>query len=100
MSTAIDIGSVTCITMILAVLFKPQVKIRRIFIDTYWPIAMIGAFLLVIFKSISFKEAVLGLTADTAINPIKILVLFLSMTILSIFLDEAGFFHYLAMCYT
>lgn len=96
MSTAIDIGSVTCITMILAVLFKPQVKIRRIFIDTYWPIAMIGAFLLVIFKSISFKEAVLGLTADTAINPIKILVLFLSMTILSIFLDEAGFFHYLA----
>lgn len=29
-------------------------------------------------------------------NPIKILVLFISMTILSIFLDETGFFRYLA----
>ena len=29
-------------------------------------------------------------------NPIKILVLFISMTILSIFLDEVGFFRYIA----
>jgi arsenical pump membrane protein len=36
--------------------------------------------------------------ADTAINPIKILVLFISMTVLSIFLDELGFFKYLASC--
>ena len=37
-----------------------------------------------------------ALIADTAINPIKILVLFISMTILSIFLDELEFFRYLA----
>ena len=55
-----------------------------------------GALLLVVFKSISFKEIAQGLTADTAINPIKILVLFISMTVLSIFLDEVGFFQYLA----
>lgn len=96
MSAAIDIGSITCITMILAVLFKPQIKIKRFFIDTYWPIALMGALLLVVFKSISFKEIAQGLTADTAINPIKILVLFISMTVLSIFLDEVGFFQYLA----
>jgi arsenical pump membrane protein len=90
-SAAIDIGSITCITMILAVLFKPQIKVKRFFIDTYWPIALMGALLLVVFKSISFKEIAQGLTADTAINPIKILVLFISMTVLSIFLDEVGF---------
>ncbi len=34
--------------------------------------------------------------ADSAVNPIKILVLFISMTILSVFLDEIGFFRFLA----
>ncbi len=96
MSAAIDIGSITCLTMILAVLFKPQIKVKRFFIDTYWPIALMGALLLVVFKSITFREIAQGLTADTAINPIKILVLFISMTVLSIFLDEVGFFQYLA----
>ena len=37
-----------------------------------------------------------ALTSDTAINPLKILVLFISMTVLSIYLDELGFFRYLA----
>ncbi len=35
--------------------------------------------------------------ADTDVNPIKILVLFLSMTLISVFLDNTGFFSYLAM---
>lgn len=34
--------------------------------------------------------------SDSAINPVKILVLFISMTILSVFLDETGFFRFLA----
>ena len=96
MSAAMNIRSMTCVMMLLAVLFKPQIKVKRFFIDTYWPIALIGALLLVVFKSISFSEISTGLTADTAINPIKILILFISMTVLSIFLDEVGFFQYLA----
>ncbi len=35
-------------------------------------------------------------TANTAVNPIKILVLFICMTTLSVFLDSVGFFAYLA----
>ena len=45
---------------------------------------------------ISLSDAVAGLTADSAVNPIKILILFFSMTLMSVFLDEAGFFRYLA----
>ena len=60
MSAAIDIGSITCLTMILAVLFKPQIKVKRFFIDTYWPIALMGALLLVVFKSITFREIAQG----------------------------------------
>jgi arsenical pump membrane protein len=96
MQAAINIGSLTCISMIACVLFKPQVKIKRFFIDTYWVIAVIGAIALLVFGSIDIKEVLAGLTADTAINPLKILILFISMTLLSIFLDEAGFFKYLA----
>jgi arsenical pump membrane protein len=37
-----------------------------------------------------------ALVADNAVNPLKILILFISMTVLSVFLDELGFFRYLA----
>ncbi len=36
------------------------------------------------------------MTESTSVNPLKILTLFISMTVLSIFLDEVGFFRYLA----
>lgn len=44
----------------------------------------------------SFRYVVDSIFADSAINPVKILVLFISMTVLSVFLDEVGFFRYLA----
>ena len=47
-------------------------------------------------ECISVSEVLSGLSADTAVNPIKILVLFFSMSMLSVFLDEVGFFRYLA----
>lgn len=57
---------------------------------------MAGAVALVLTKQVDFNVIGRELTANTAINPLKILVLFLSMTILSIYLDELGFFSYLA----
>ncbi|MBQ6894308.1 MAG: hypothetical protein IJN40_02290, partial [Clostridia bacterium] len=45
---------------------------------------------------VSPKSVGSALITDTAINPVKILILFISMTIMSIFLDELGFFSYLA----
>ena len=47
-------------------------------------------------KNFTLKFIVESIFADTAVNPVKILVLFISMTILSVFLDEIGFFRYLA----
>ncbi len=42
------------------------------------------------------KEIKDSWTSNTAVNPLKILVLFFSMTILSIYLDELGLFKFLA----
>lgn len=59
-------------------------------------VTVLGAIALLSFRLITFGELWSGLTSDAAINPLKILVLFISMTVLSIFLDETGFFRFLA----
>lgn len=96
MQTVGIVAVVMCVTLIASILFKPNVTIKGISFGTYWMVALTGALVLLLTQSISVKEIVEGLLADSAINPLKILVLFLAMTVQSIFLDELGMFRYLA----
>lgn len=96
MWSAIIISAITCLLMIMAVLFLPKVKIFNISLGSYWIVTVIGAIVLLLFGTVDVGTVGSALIADNAINPLKILVLFISMTILSIFLDELGFFRYLA----
>ncbi len=96
MICAVVISAATCLAIILSVLFFPTIKIRRLELGSYWVVACIGAILLILTRRIELPALWAGLTADTAVNPLKILVLFLSMTALSVYLDEVGFFGYLA----
>lgn len=82
--------------MIAVVLKKPSVAFRGHDISIYWAAPLTGAVLLLTLHLVPAADVWSSLTADTAINPLKILVLFLSMTYLSVFLDEVGFFRYLA----
>ena len=97
MIATIIIALLTCITLILSILFFPKIKVFKKEINTYWLICIIGALLMLIFNCIDFKEALDGLLAPSSVNPIKILVLFFSMTFISVFLDELGFFKYLSV---
>ena len=96
MLPTIIISVLTCILLILSVLLFPKVKLFGKELNTYWIICLLGALLIVIFQCIPISEVLGGLTSDSSINPLKILVLFISMTFLSVFLDELGFFKYLA----
>lgn len=96
MVLSIIICTVTCIAMILSILFFPKIKIGKISIDTYWIVTLVGAAILLACGGADIGTVGKALISDTAINPVKILVLFLSMTVLSIFLDELGFFRFLA----
>ncbi len=87
---------VTALLVLLSVLFKPDIKIGNYKFGTYWIISVVGAVVLFVGKSLTFTDFVGGLTADTSVNPLKILVLFFSMTALSVYLDVLGFFRYLA----
>ena len=44
----------------------------------------------------SLSEIISQFTSDSAVNPLKILILFISMTLISIYLDCVGFFRFLA----
>lgn len=96
MALSIIISAATCLAMILAVLFYPKINIGRISLGTYWVVTLVEAILLLLTGAVDPIDVSEALLAETAINPLKILVLFISMTLLSIYLDELGFFRYLA----
>ncbi|MBR4148111.1 MAG: hypothetical protein IKU00_09560 [Bacteroidales bacterium] len=96
MALTLSICFITCLVMILGVLFFPKIRIGSLRMGTYWMVALIGALLLLVTGQVPLPTIGNALISDTAINPLKILVLFISMTILSIYLDELGFFRYLA----
>ena len=89
------IAVITIILIILSSLLLPQIKIKKIKLQTYWIVALMGALSLLIIKEVTISELYNHFTSSK-IGPLQILVLFISMTILSIFLDEINFFKYLA----
>lgn len=86
----------TIALIIISILYFPTIKIKNVIFSSYWPISVVGALLLILTNSIPLNTIIDSFSADTSLNPLKILVLFISMTILSIFLDEVGFFNYVA----
>ena len=92
----IIICAATCLAMISGVLFFPKIKLGKLKIDSYWAVVTLGAAILLLCGQTDVAAIGKALVADTAVNPLKILVLFLCMTVLSVFLDELGFFRALA----
>lgn len=92
----LDIAGVTCACLVAGVLFKPSIRIHNREINIYWVISVIGAVFIIALGSLSLKEAFQDLFGTSSINPIEIITLFISMTILSIYLDEVGFFEKVA----
>lgn len=88
----IIISILTILSLISVIILKPTVKIKKLEVQTFWIIPLIGAIILLLFKEILISEVKEVFFANTSINPVKILVLFISVSFLSIVLDEAGFF--------
>lgn len=96
MLSTIIIASVSCLALICTVIFKPEVTIKRIAIPLYPIVAFIGAVLMLAITPLTIDDCINGVLGAGAVNPLKILVLFISVTAISIFLDEGGFFEFLA----
>ena len=96
MIATLIIAILTFVAIVLSLFLFPKVRIKKFYFHSYWIIASIGALILIAAQLVPLKEIVAELTADSNINPLKILLLFFSMTIISILLDEFGLFRYLA----
>jgi arsenical pump membrane protein len=95
MITTLVIAIVTVALFLVSVLFCPSVgKSRKIKIYPFIP--LLGGILTVAFGDITVSDVVVSFTENTSVNPIKILVLFLSMTVYSLILDKTGFFGYIS----
>ena len=83
--------------IICSIILFPKLKIGKIELSTYWLIALLGAIIMIATLRVSFVDLDKALFDNSSeMNPIKILILFFSMTFLSVFLEEAEFFKYLA----
>lgn len=82
--------------MLLSVLFNWRLKIKNKIIKLYWIFILFGAIACIIFRYLPISELKNIFFSSSNINPIKILVIFLSCTSLSVLLDQIGFFEYLA----
>ena len=96
MITSIIIAAATCLLLIVAVLTKSRVKIGDFKLDIYPFVPVLGAICVICFKTIGIKDIVEKFTSSSSSNPVKIIVLFISMSLLSVLLDESGFFEYIA----
>ena len=96
MVATIVISVLAFVGVIASIIFIPHLKIRKVTIDTYWILPLIAAIVLLATYLAPFNEVISSLTSHTSINPLKILGLFFSMTIISVYLDELGLFKYLA----
>ncbi len=91
------IALLTIVLMTLSFFLFPKIKIGKNYsIDTYWVVTLIGA-LLILLINYSIAGDILSLFIENnSTNPFKIIVLFLSLTFISKFLDNVGLFNYLA----
>ncbi len=82
----------TCILLMLSIIFIPKIKK----VDTFYLVAIFGAILMILFRQIGFKDIYNSLFHNELISPIKILILFITTSFLSITLDNLGFFDFIA----
>lgn len=96
MTSVLIISAITCILLMVVAFVKPSVQIKNTTVSIFWIVPLIGAVALILTGNVSIADIITEFTSDSAVNPLKILILFISMTLISIYLDVAGFFKYLA----
>jgi len=96
MIATITITCCSIVLMFVSLMVFPEAKIKGKSFETFFIGPLLGAVIILCFGLIDYSDLGKSLIQSGSINPLEILALFLSMSFLSIVLDEAGFFSYLA----
>ena len=96
MLVSVVIAALTCAALTSAVYFFPQKKIGRSSVSYYALVPLIGASAVIVSGTVSIGGVAEYFFSAAENNPVKIIVLFISMSLISVYLDETGFFEYVA----
>lgn len=69
MNSLIILTALILLSLVVVVVFKPTFTVKNHTIESFWVVALVGAFLLVVFGFISWDEIWVGMTKNKAINP-------------------------------
>lgn len=81
--------------MLASIIWKPTLRMGKLSFQTFWIAPLLGALFALASLQIDFSSIWPSLFSGK-MNPIKILVLFISLSMISISLDELNFFNYLS----
>ena len=84
------------VLMLVSIIFDFKIKFKNFSLSAYWIIVLVCSLLCIAFGFINAEELKNIFVSSSNINPLKILIIFISCTGLSVILDEIGFFSYLA----
>ena len=84
------------ILMLISIIWFPKIKFKSFETQTFYIFPFVAMILIYAFKLIDIEDAMNRLVSSGGMNPLKIIVLFFSMSFISIILDELNFFEYLA----
>lgn len=87
---------ISILGMVALLVVKPTLRLGSFKLSTFYYPPLIGAIVLLCNQDGLWDSFISSVTSEAATNPIKLLVLFFSMSFLSLALDEAGFFSFLA----
>ena len=96
MISVLVIAILTVLCFIFSILLFPQVSVGTRRIKLYPIIPLVGGVCMLAFGGVHLSNIIKAFTEDSSVNPIRIFVLFFSMTIFSLLLDETGFFEHIS----
>src|SRR5690606_19316388 len=73
-----------------------KIRIFKKEVETYWVVIVLGAVVALFTTQMNLDNLLQSVFKDSEMNPIKLVTFFISMTILSIYLNEIGFFQKVA----
>ncbi len=96
MGAVLTIIAAVIILMVCSILLKWRLKIGKLTTNPYWVFPLVGAILCLLLGFVNLDDVGNIFVDSSTMNPLKILVIFLSFVGLSVFLDEVGLFKYVA----
>lgn len=104
MSSVLLIAVISVVLFIASILFCPAIMVRYHkkgelcfrSVKIYPLIPLLGGVAMLVAKDLTIKQVADTFLVNSSVNPIRILVLFLSMTVFSLILDQTGFFGYIS----